>query len=81
MGMHSFGPLVGTLLLRSWQRAERVHSAMLSRGFDGRFHARRQTSFGIRECLFVAGWSLFLITLRMVDITQIIGKLFIGRIP
>ena len=81
MGMHCFGPLVGTLLLRSWQRAERVHSAMLARGFDGRFHTRRQTSFALRECLFVAGWSLFLITLRVVDITQIIGTLCIGRLP
>jgi len=30
-----YGRQLGTLLLRSWDRAERVHSAMLSRGFDG----------------------------------------------
>jgi cobalt/nickel transport system permease protein len=26
---------LGTLILRSWDRAERIHAAMLSRGFDG----------------------------------------------
>jgi cobalt/nickel transport system permease protein len=81
MGIKSFGTLVGNLLLRTWQRAERVHIAMLSRGFDGRFHASRQTSFGVREFVFIGGWSLLLITLRTVDITQIIGTLFIGRLP
>lgn len=30
-----YGRQLGTLLIRSWDRAERVHSAMLSRGFDG----------------------------------------------
>ncbi|MBL8213858.1 MAG: hypothetical protein JNK87_24280 [Bryobacterales bacterium] len=30
-----YGRQLGTLLIRSWDRAERVHSAMLSRGFNG----------------------------------------------
>jgi len=80
MGIKSFGTLVGNLLLRTWQRAERVHIAMLSRGFDGRFHSGRQTTFGRREAVFVVGWSIFLIILRMVDITRFIGSLFIGRL-
>lgn len=81
MGVKHFGALIGNLLLRSWQRAERVHIAMLSRGFDGRFHTSRQTSFGRNECIFIFGWSLLLITLRTVDVTQIIGSFFIGRLP
>ncbi|HXC93008.1 MAG TPA: cobalt ECF transporter T component CbiQ [Geobacteraceae bacterium] len=80
MGMGSFGTLIGHLLLRTWQRAERVHIAMLSRGFDGRFHSGRQSSFGMRELIFVAGWSSFLITLRFMNITQIIGSLVTGRL-
>ncbi|MGE4293443.1 MAG: cobalt ECF transporter T component CbiQ [Desulfovibrio sp.] len=31
--------LVGMLLVRSWDRAERVHQAMRCRGFSGRFHS------------------------------------------
>jgi cobalt/nickel transport system permease protein len=81
LGISSFGALIGNLLLRTWQRAERVHISMLSRGFDGRFYSSRQTSFGVRESLFVAGWALFLITLRTVDITRIIGSIIVGRLP
>ena len=33
-----YGPLLGHLLLRALQRAQRLHQAMLSRGFDGRLH-------------------------------------------
>lgn len=81
MGIGSFGTLIGHLLLRTWQRAERVHIAMLSRGFDGNFHSSRQTSFGRQELFYVAGWSLFLIILRCADITRIIGALITGRLP
>lgn len=80
MGIKSFSALTGNLLLRTWQRAERVHIAMLSRGFDGRFHSGRQTTFGRREAVFVAGWSIFLLILRTTDITRFIGSLFIGRL-
>lgn len=31
--------LVAMLLVRSWDRAERVHQAMRCRGFSGRFHS------------------------------------------
>jgi len=81
MGVKSFGSLIGTLLLRTWQRAERVHIAMLSRGFDGRFHSSRQTSFGRHELIFVAGWAAFLITLRTTDLARTIGSFLIGRLP
>lgn len=80
LGIKSFGTLAGSLLLRTWQRAERVHIAMLSRGFNGSFHSGRQTSFGGRELIFVAGWSIFLLILRTVDITGFIGSLILGRL-
>jgi len=31
--------MLGMLLLRSLERAERVHSAMLARGWDGNFRS------------------------------------------
>ncbi len=80
MGIKSFGTLIGHLLLRTWQRAERVHIAMLSRGFDGSFHSGRRSSFGRRELFFVAGWSLVLIFMRTTNLTQIIGSIVTGRL-
>jgi cobalt/nickel transport system permease protein len=80
-GIGSFATLVGHLLLRTWQRAERVHIAMLSRGFDGRFHTSRSTSFGRRELLFVAGWGSFLLVLRSINLPHLIGTVIMGGLP
>jgi cobalt/nickel transport system permease protein len=44
--LRAFGYLVGLLLVRSMERAERVLAAMKCRGFDGHFHAL--TGFGLR---------------------------------
>ncbi len=35
MGIAVFGQLVGQLLLRTIDRSQRIHQAMLSRGFNG----------------------------------------------
>jgi cobalt/nickel transport system permease protein len=46
-GLHSYrtvGNVAGTMLVRSYERAERVGQAMRCRGFDGRF--RSLTTFG-----------------------------------
>lgn len=77
-GMASFASLVGHLLLRTWQRAERIHAAMLSRGFDGSFKNSRKSSFGSKEYLFVALWGLFLVTARLVDLPKLLGTLITG---
>ncbi|WP_298266649.1 cobalt ECF transporter T component CbiQ [Geobacter sp.] len=74
-GMGSYGPLVGHLLLRTWERAERVHRAMLSRGFDGRFHVRRPFRFGVVETLFTLGWSAFFVFCRLVNVPDLLGSL------
>jgi len=78
LGVVSFSSLVGHLLLRTWQQATRIHRAMLARGFVGQFHARRQSSFGVAELCYLLSWSLLLITLRLVDISEIIGKAVTG---
>ncbi|EPR37350.1 cobalt ABC transporter, inner membrane subunit CbiQ [Desulfovibrio sp. X2] len=46
-GLHTYrtlASLLAVLLLRSFERAERVHKAMLLRGFDGRFVSLREFS-------------------------------------
>lgn len=80
MEIKAFGSLVGHLLLRTWQRAERIHMAMLARGFKGEFHTRREFRFGGREILFVAGWSTLFITMRILNMSQLLGSLFTGAL-
>lgn len=78
MGVKAFGALVGSLLLRTWDRAERIHMAMLSRGFRGEFHVRDASSFGRRELVFTAGWSVLFLLLRLVNVPHLIGALVTG---
>lgn len=78
LGIRSFASLVGHLLLRTWQRAERIHMAMLARGFKGEFHAYRQSCFGKAELLFVVGWFTFFIILRTQNVSRFLGELVTG---
>jgi cobalt/nickel transport system permease protein len=80
VGISSFSPLVGHLLLRTWGRAERIHVAMLARGFSGEFHTRREFHFGARELLFLCGWSALFITLRLLNLPQLLGTFVTGII-
>lgn len=75
LGIRSFGTMIGHLLLRTWQRAERIHMAMLSRGFTGEFHARHQSNFGAAEIQFVLVWSSLFIFLRLRNVSQLLGQL------
>ena len=52
----SLGYIVGQLLLRSLERAERIVAAMRCRGFDGRFHLVAGARGARGSALFVAGW-------------------------
>lgn len=80
-GLRTFGSLVGHLLLRTWQRAERLHAAMLARGFNGEFHARKEFRFGAREFVFLCGWSALFIALRFWNLPHILGSALTGIMP
>ena len=81
LGMRSFAPLIGHLLLRTWRRAERIHLAMLARGFTGEFHTTRESRFGGRELLFLSAWSTLFITLRLWNLPRLLGTLVTEFIP
>lgn len=78
LSMREYGPLVGRLLLRTWDRAERIHLAMCARGFDGDFRRGRETRWGVRELAYVAIWCAVFVLLRTVDVTRALGDLVLG---
>mgnify|MGYP001184965247 CR=1 FL=1 len=78
LGLSSYGSLISHLLLRTWLRAERIHLAMLARGFAGEFHPRRITRFGVRDIFFLAGWSGLFLLFRLVNVSQILGMIVTG---
>ncbi|MBI5557233.1 MAG: cobalt ECF transporter T component CbiQ [Deltaproteobacteria bacterium] len=78
LGLSSFGSLIGHLLIRTWLRAERIHMAMLARGFTGEFHSGQLTRFGARELFFVLGWSALFVILRLENAASFMGRLLAG---
>lgn len=81
LGLASFGPMIGHLLIRTWLRAERIHMAMLARGFTGEFHSRQVSGFGWSGLFYVAGWSALFVVLRLENAAQWMGRLVTGLLP
>ena len=67
------------LLLGTWERAERVHMAMLARGFAGEVHTRRQGRFGAAEGAFLLGWGSLFVALRLYNFPHLLGQLLTGN--
>lgn len=61
------GFLVGMLLVRAFERAERILAAMKCRGFTGRFHAREPARFAGRDGLFLGGCAVVIAALVGLD--------------
>ncbi|MBU2621484.1 MAG: cobalt ECF transporter T component CbiQ [Pseudomonadota bacterium] len=73
-GIKVFGYLLGHLLLRTIDRAQRIHLAMLCRGFDGEIKIRRHLNIGTKEVLYTLTWSAFFILMRIYNVPQLAGK-------
>ena len=81
-GLREYRGLLGSLLLRTLDRAGRVHQAMLCRGFDGQMPDLRPTTpFGPAEWRFCATWGLFLVAVRILDLPLFLGIIAGGLIP
>ncbi|MBU0674277.1 MAG: cobalt ECF transporter T component CbiQ [Proteobacteria bacterium] len=70
-----FLQMLGNLLLRTIDRAQRIHMAMLSRAFTGEIRIVRQFRFGYKECLFLGGFGGLFLCLRLTDLTALLGRL------
>lgn len=75
-GLRTVPSLLGELLLRSLARAERVHAAMLCRGFTGELHPVSRARFGARDGVILAAGTGYVALVRLVDLPRAIGGLF-----
>lgn len=73
-----FLQMLGNLLLRTIDRAQRIHMAMLSRAFTGEIRIVRQFRFGYKEACFLGGFGGLFLCLRLTDLTALLGRLVIG---
>lgn len=66
------GSLIGQLLLRSVDRAERVYAAMQCRGFDGTFPAAETHMMEWVSMRYAILVSLALLLLRMIGFSNVL---------
>ncbi|GAB4341239.1 MAG: cobalt ECF transporter T component CbiQ [Desulfobulbaceae bacterium] len=78
IGFQVYSQITGNLLLRTLDRAQRIHMAMLSRAFTGTIRIPRRFSFGRREWLFVGGFSILFLILRTTDLPALLGGTLLG---
>lgn len=80
LGVSSYASMIGYLLLRTWSRAERIHMAMLARGFNGEFRTLQTSRLGSAEVIHIAGWTAAFMIMRFVNCSHLVGQLFTGGI-
>lgn len=75
-----WGSLAGQMLLRTFDRAQRVYQAMCLRGFTGEYMTGSNKKLKVGDLLYLALWGMFLIMLRAYDLPRLLGSLFTGVI-
>jgi len=78
MRFRVYGSLIGHLLLRSMDRAERIHRAMVARGFDGEIRVMNHSSFQWRDWIFTCISIAFFAVGRALNLADQFGQLIIG---
>lgn len=79
-GLATWAALLGQLLLRSVDRAQRLHQAMLARGFAGALPGE-PLHWKTSDTAFVAGWCLYFVALRTWDLPLLLGTWLLRGYP
>lgn len=74
----AWGPLAGQLLLRTFDRAQRLYNAMELRGFKGEYNTGKAKAFSMKDLIYTISWIAFFIITRAVNIPEIIGLILTG---
>jgi cobalt/nickel transport system permease protein len=67
--------ILGSLFLRTMERAERIYSAMLSRGFQGDVPSMKRHGIGLVDVLFLSVTVCLLIVFRLFSLPELLGRL------
>lgn len=75
MPLALYASLLGQLLLRAFDRAQRVHQAMRARGFDGELRLAGTCRWQRADTAFMVLWGASFLLVRRIDLPQAIGTL------
>jgi cobalt/nickel transport system permease protein len=79
-GVHrsAWGSLAGQLILRTFDRAQRVYEAMCLRGFTGEYNTGGCGRIRAQDFFYLAGWVSFFAIAKIYNIPMLIGSLLTG---
>lgn len=79
-GVHrsAWGSFAGQLLLRTFDRAQRVYQAMRLRGFAGEYNTGEAAKIKAADLIYLSAWGGFFAAARIYNIPVLIGSLFTG---
>jgi cobalt/nickel transport system permease protein len=80
-GLRAYSQIIGHLLLRTLDRAQRIHTAMVSRGFTGEIRMSRQSRITGRDVLFMTVWPVVFAGLRFSNLPMELGGLVMEMTP
>ena len=78
MGPGAYANMVGHLLVRTANRAQRIYDAMRCRGFQGRVRMASALRMRRSDWAFLLGWSAAFLAFRAVNVPLLIGGLITG---
>lgn len=67
-----WGSLLGQLLMRTYDRGQKVYDAMIMRGFHGDFEIHRNRKIGVAEYVFLLGWTALFVLFRLFNVPVLI---------
>jgi cobalt/nickel transport system permease protein len=70
----TYSYVIGMLFVRAAARAERVHQAMLCRGFNGKFYSLQEYQTTAASWIFSIVMTIFIIALVVMEVSK--GKIF-----
>jgi cobalt/nickel transport system permease protein len=75
--LKDMGPFLGQLIIRSFDRAERIYHAMKCRGFEGGFTFSNRARIPGEQWFYLAIVTGLLIVLRIVNVSEHLGNLLV----
>lgn len=69
MDLKTWGPMIGQLFLRSVDRAQRIHQAMLLRGFNGTMpdYCSNPRRWTLADTVYLTAWTVAILLLRFLN--------------
>ncbi len=77
ISIKDLGSILGQMLLRSFDRANRIYDAMLLRGFHGEYDFGTNKRLDLKSFLYFFGWIALFFILRFLNLSQVIGNIFV----